>query len=296
MLTIRTETGLREAWCRIHLHAGNHALRNRIAAVCPAVRLLGNGPFGWIELQRLVGPLGMRADDWATQRGGSGTVLVGDYGWTESQLVEVVLACRGARLRLTCQQDLVYELLALVDPDSVQAELRAELCAIRAEHSALKWIAKKFGWAQVVNHHVPSGTVAPAAPEPLSAEQYARRSGWASTPNWSNGVVPLEGVLQASGYCVGWSGLGTEDRRRALRTVIEEVLPRGFQASYADQWGPPLTPRRLLKTADTLAALSRNAQRRNANMERAIADWEGDLAWLRLEYAELARAVVWPNV
>jgi len=238
----------------------------------------------------------MWADDWVRHSAGSGTVLVGDYGWTETQLIEIVLACRGARLRLTCQQDLVYELLALVAPDSVQPELRAELDVIRSEHPALMWIAKQFGWTQVINHHVPIGTVAPAAREPLTVEQHARRSGWARAPNWSNGVVPLEGVLQASGYCVGWSGLGAADRRRALRTVIEEVLPPGFQASYADQWGPPLTPKRLLKTADTLAALSRNAQRRNANMERAISHWEGDLAWLRLEYPELAQAVAWPSV
>ena len=295
MLSLRTEAGLSEAWKCISAHAGDTKLAHRIAEVCPSVRLLGNGPFGWVELKQLIEPLGMQAVKWAIDRRGGAAVLVGDHGWTESELVEIVLAARGSRLRLTTQQDLVYELLLLIAPAANCPELRAERDALRAEHAALRWVSRQFGWETVVNRPVPIDTVAPPKPIPISAWQHARRSGWATVPSWVNGAVPLEGVLQASGYKVGWSGLGTEDRRRALRTVIEEELPRGFQASYSEQWGTPRSTARLWKTAETLAALARNAKNRDANMSRAIEHWEADLAWLRVEYSDVARGIYWPS-
>jgi hypothetical protein len=296
MISLQSEDGLNEAWRRISAHTGNRELTSRIVARCPLVRLLGRGPFGRIELQQRVEPMGIQTVRWVPNEHLDATILVGEYDWTEEELIQIVLAARGGRLRLTCQQDLVYELLLVTDASANWEALRVERDAARAEHSALRWVAKHFAWKQVVNREVPSNIVAPAKQASLSAWQHARRSGWAVVPSWPNGVVPLEGVLQATGYKVGRSGLGTEDRRRALRTVIEEELPRGFHESYAAQWGAPMSTTRLWKTAETLAALARNARNRSANMDRAIEHWESDLNWLRIEYADLARTVYWPSV
>ena len=76
---------------------------------------------------------------------------------------------------------------------------------------------------------------------------------------------------------------------------MEEVLPPGFHPDYAAQWCGPLTTGRLRKTAETLAALARNAKRRRASMELAIEHWESDLEWLQSEYRSLAERIVWPS-
>ena len=295
MVSLRTEDGLKEAWRRIHAHAGSRQLASRIAAICPMVRLLGRGPFGRVELQQLVEPLGMQAVRWGAEEHCAATILVGDYDWTEDELIKIVLSARGSRLRLTCQQDLVYELMLVVEPNANWETLRSERDAVRAEHSALRWLARHFAWETVVNREVPTDTAAPPKRASNPAAEYPRRSSWVSVPSWTHGAVPLEGVLQASGYKAGWSGLGIEGRRRALRTVIEEQLPPGFQVVYADQWGSPRSAARLLKTAETLAAFARNARNREANMNRAIEHWEADLAWLRVEYADVARTICWPS-
>lgn len=292
MLTLSTEAGLREAWRLIGRHAGSRELASRIATACPTVRLLGNGPFGWLELKRLLEPLGMGANKWEASPRSGGTILVGDYGWTESELIECVLSFRGGRLRMTCQQDLVYELLLVVERERIHAAHAEELASIKAAHPALRWIGLQFGWDRVSNRVVPAELV---APPPRAAAAEARASGWVKLPQSSAEVMPREGVLQASGYSVGLGGLPLEERRRALRTVMEEELPSGFHPNYAAQWGAPLTAGRLLKTAETLAALARNAKRRSASMDRAIAHWEVDLQWLRLEYSGLARTFIWPS-
>jgi hypothetical protein len=58
-------------------------------------------------------------------------------------------------------------------------------------------------------------------------------------------------------------------------------VPLGDLAGLAE----PRTAQRLYKLANTLAALIRNAKRRDAvSMERAINDWERDLLFLYAKY------------
>jgi hypothetical protein len=293
MLSLKTEAGLKEAWRLIGRHAGRKSLADRIARVCPSIRLLGSGPFGWLELKRLVEPLGMNAGKWEDSPRAGGVVLVGNFNWTESQLVECVMSFRGRRLRMTCQQELVYELLLVTEPGFVEPSHAEEIAQLRAEHGALRWIGARFGWSQVANCMVPSELVDVEAPcaEPAEPD---RRSGWKYLPESSDAVMPEEGVLNASGYRVGRSGLPRNERYQALRAVMEEPLPRGFHPDYAVQWGEPMTRVRLMKTANTLAANARNARKRAASMDRAIEHWESDLKWLRQEYGELARGLPWP--
>jgi hypothetical protein len=63
----------------------------------------------------------------------------------------------------------------------------------------------------------------------------------------------------------------------------------------AEGWGKPRTARRLQKLANTLAALTRNAKRRDSmSYAKAIDDWEDDLALLRERYYVQFLHFGWP--
>lgn len=52
---------------------------------------------------------------------------------------------------------------------------------------------------------------------------------------------------------------------------------------------------RLQKLAETIAALTRNAKRRNAaRMDKSIREWESDLAYLKRRYDEGRFSFTWP--
>jgi len=70
-------------------------------------------------------------------------------------------------------------------------------------------------------------------------------------------------------------------RRRILEYVFECHLPPLKDRIYFLEWSGPQTAQRLNKLANTLAALTRNAKRRDTvSLARAIDDWECDLAFL----------------
>jgi hypothetical protein len=95
-----------------------------------------------------------------------------------------------------------------------------------------------------------------------------------------------EGMLGVLGYHVG----ETQPTRQEIRWCILEYafeydLPPVNDPTYHEEWGEPRTAQRLYKLANTLAALIRNAKRREAgSMERAIDDWESDLLFLHERY------------
>jgi hypothetical protein len=95
-----------------------------------------------------------------------------------------------------------------------------------------------------------------------------------------------QGMLSLLGYHVG----ETEPTPRNVRQCILEYafecyLPPLQDIAYYAEWGPPVTPRRLEKLANTLAALVRNAKRRHQIAYRvAIDDWEHDLWFLHQRY------------
>ncbi|MFA0167856.1 hypothetical protein AB4565_06540 [Vibrio breoganii] len=95
---------------------------------------------------------------------------------------------------------------------------------------------------------------------------------------------PQVGMLKAVGYTVGQNGLALSVRTKLLTNVYVQELPKVDSQSYVDEWGAPESSRRLKKMAETLAALARNAKRKEANMSYAIRDWEHDLAWLKAQY------------
>ncbi len=97
---------------------------------------------------------------------------------------------------------------------------------------------------------------------------------------------PEEGMLRYLGYHVGETNPTPRDERRLiLKYIFERDLPPLNDSEYYSQWGSPRTPQRLQKLANTIAALARNAKRRDPlALRRAINDWEDDLQYLRENY------------
>jgi hypothetical protein len=91
-----------------------------------------------------------------------------------------------------------------------------------------------------------------------------------------------QGMLGVLGYHVGETQPTRQEIRRCiLEYAFECDLPPVNDPAYNEEWGEPRTAQRLYKLADTLAALIRNAKRRDAvSMERAVNDWERDLLFL----------------
>lgn len=108
---------------------------------------------------------------------------------------------------------------------------------------------------------------------------------------------PEEGLLVAVGYRVGQTqGVATPMRRAILREVFEGELPPVESPDYIREWGPPATPARLRKLAETLASLTRNEKRRReASLRRAIEQREDDLRFLHDEYYVGRFHFVWPD-
>jgi hypothetical protein len=93
-------------------------------------------------------------------------------------------------------------------------------------------------------------------------------------------------MLSLLGYHVGEIRPTPQDVRLCmLEYAVECHLPPLNDLAYYSEWGKPLTAQRLRKLANTLAALTRNAKRRDqASWGAAIDDWEDDLWFLRQNY------------
>ena len=105
------------------------------------------------------------------------------------------------------------------------------------------------------------------------------------------------GMLDILGYYVGEMYPTPRGIRRCiLEYVFECHLPPLRDRHYLLEWGEPQTAQRLNKLANTLAALTRNAKRRDViSYARAIDDWEGDLALLYERYYVRFFHFGWPS-
>lgn len=108
---------------------------------------------------------------------------------------------------------------------------------------------------------------------------------------------PQIGVLKAVGYTVGAQGLPQSARLSILKHVYSESLPFVFSHAHMKEWGEPQSSTRLKKMAEALASFARGAKRKTlVNMDKAVSDWEHDLAWLKEEYYLKHKYVwVWPS-
>ncbi|REC94979.1 hypothetical protein [Kushneria indalinina] len=93
------------------------------------------------------------------------------------------------------------------------------------------------------------------------------------------------GVLDSFGYHVGEKGVELLKRRLILDKLVNADLEsRGVQKKYVEQWGKPGTMGRLMKMGNTISSLCRNIKRRDGDFAKAIADWESDMEYLKIEY------------
>ena len=93
-------------------------------------------------------------------------------------------------------------------------------------------------------------------------------------------------MLSFLGYHVGETQPTPRDIRWCiLEYAFEYHLPPLNDLDYFLKWGSPRTPQRLYRLANTLAAFTRNAKRREGmSFTSAIEDWESDLVLLREKY------------
>jgi hypothetical protein len=94
------------------------------------------------------------------------------------------------------------------------------------------------------------------------------------------------------GYAVGDKGLPRNQRRAILRAAFEEDIPTVGSAEYMAQWSQPATPARLEKIANFLAANCQNLKRKGKGTEKAVAEWEDDLRWLKETFYDRLK---WPQ-
>lgn len=104
------------------------------------------------------------------------------------------------------------------------------------------------------------------------------------------------GMLAYLGYHVGVnSDLKEGQRQKLLAHVYGMRLPPINDLTYMLAWDLPRSAKRLLKLADTLAALVRNAKRRqNTKLHAAISHWEADLAYLKKAFYDGRFDFRWP--
>jgi hypothetical protein len=93
-------------------------------------------------------------------------------------------------------------------------------------------------------------------------------------------------MLSLLGYHVGETQrLHPSIRESILEYTFEYHLPPVDDVAYFNEWDEPRSSRRLLKLANTLASLTRNAKRRDSwGLSRAIREWEQDLNFLYDHY------------
>ncbi|MEZ9819875.1 putative dsRNA-binding protein [Shewanella sp. 10N.286.45.A1] len=106
---------------------------------------------------------------------------------------------------------------------------------------------------------------------------------------------PKVGILRAVGYRVGKNGEKQYTRHTLLGYVLSEKLPLVDGKRYMAQWEHPNTTSRLKKLANTIAALTRNAKRKNMDMNISISNWEADLNWLKEKYYDSDIDWGWPK-
>lgn len=105
-----------------------------------------------------------------------------------------------------------------------------------------------------------------------------------------------DGMLSYFGYRVGNNGVSRSARRDILDRVFSQELPYAFPGDYMDKWGEPESPERLQKMANSLAAFTRNAKRKNGDVDAAVSDWESDLDYLYDTYYADFFEFSWPEI
>lgn len=104
------------------------------------------------------------------------------------------------------------------------------------------------------------------------------------------------GLLSSIGYHVGKThNLTPQLRRDALLRAYRMPLSR-IRVANASEWGSAESPDRLAKIAHCLASFARLRRRSINQIDRAVREWNEDLAWLRIQFAGRSARVEWPQL
>ena len=95
-------------------------------------------------------------------------------------------------------------------------------------------------------------------------------------------------ALKLVGYRAGkTNGLTHNERRRILEIFMKSQLHPRIEEIFGDEYGEPLSMKRLMKIANLLASLCRNMKRKTSgDYSTAIENYERDLEFLRVTYFE----------
>lgn len=197
-------------------------------------------------------------------------LVVGRDGWLIDDIEDQIKARAGKELFIYSQEMLLTALLVGADP--FRPCDRKVLLAFADGHDALQYCRTEgFNWPQINTTSIARALAYP----------------------WDDRVG--ESPLKKLGYTVGVSkGLTQDKRREILEEAFEGMLPDVDSKPYMATWGKPGTRHRLRRIARFLAWLKRNAEKRDANMRQAIAEWSSDLNWLHGFYQPWMR-FRWPS-
>ena len=214
-----------------------------------------------------------------------------------AHLLEDVLIAWNDRDALAAHAEELREMLRQGTP-TLPADLRPRLILELIEmrlHAMLPLISV----AREPNKPVSTRAAPAKDPPPSRAEWPAEAEQTAAVALDSEAFFHATGMLKFMGYSVGRKAALSTDRRRAiLQYVFTGRLPPVNDALYVQEWARPRSNRRLRKIANSLATFARNARKKkSSSWNRAIANWEADLAYLKRRYYDKRdRDWKWPEV
>lgn len=251
----------------------------RSAALCRGVlgtRVMttGSGPVEEGEFDEFLAECGIGVDH--VYEVVANVLVLGHEGWSKDGLAAAIRARAGGKLRVYSQEMVIASLALGADIfDVLSAE---ELATFGEGHPALEYISRGigFGW--------------PTTDVVMSSNRLV--------VDFGDGEWPETGVLKNMGYTVGKQGLIPSARQDILRLVLGVELVAGSDGAdwYIEQWGKPMSAKRLHKMANCIAAFTQSKKRvRNYDYSEAIADWESDLSWLKITYYKPTLGFRWPD-
>lgn len=104
--------------------------------------------------------------------------------------------------------------------------------------------------------------------------------------SFDTGKWQSTGVLGAMGYHVGRNGRDRKTRRAILAEAVDVQLVAGSSdyVEYVSSWGSPGSGLRRAKIRDSIRAFAQIRRGARADYSAALADWDDDLAWLKMQY------------
>lgn len=253
----------------------------RNAALCRGilgveVMSTGSGPCDEQEFDGFLSECGV--DVFGVGPEGPGVLVVGHSGWSEDVLDSAIADRPSGSLRVYSQEMIIASLALAADVYEICGT--EELAAFGEGHPVFEYLLREweFDWpsTRITESH-------------QSTELVVDFGGLSS---------PETGLLAHMGYHVGRTGLSPESRHAILdRLMGMRLVPASLDDTpYIAEWGQPMSPRRLQKTANCLATFAATKKRaRKGDYTKAVMDWESDLAYLKTKYyTDLASRFQWP--